>query len=164
MQMNTVHLMSIAGPPLQLVHTNQYKLSGCTGIMPMQVLLCPSHLSIFPLVHKGQLHADFQLKTFPSFQFTKLNTMRVSSLSSPHQWLSALFMVTVGTQVANAYPGKRYHNSTCPPVTGNFTVSHYQLYPENADWDSESCLLYFGWVILRLLILHRIKPSLRLLS
>jgi len=32
----------------------------------------------------------------------------------------------------------------CPPVSGDIILEEYQLYPENADWDSQQCLLYFG--------------------
>ncbi|KAG4415045.1 hypothetical protein IFR04_011817 [Cadophora malorum] len=33
---------------------------------------------------------------------------------------------------------------SCPPFKGTFTVKQYQLYPENADFDFKSCLLYIG--------------------
>ena len=33
----------------------------------------------------------------------------------------------------------------CAPKNGTFTVEAYQLYPENADWDTKKCLLYFGY-------------------
>ncbi|KAJ5010858.1 Core trichothecene cluster (CTC) protein 14 [Colletotrichum sp. SAR 10_99] len=33
----------------------------------------------------------------------------------------------------------------CPPFTkGSFTIQQYQLYPENADWDVNNCIVYFG--------------------
>ncbi|KAK3331659.1 hypothetical protein B0T19DRAFT_448157 [Cercophora scortea] len=33
----------------------------------------------------------------------------------------------------------------CPPFTrGTFVIDSYQLYPENADWDEESCVVWFG--------------------
>jgi hypothetical protein len=32
----------------------------------------------------------------------------------------------------------------CPPFSGNFTVSAYQLYPENGDFDFNACVLYIG--------------------
>ncbi|KZL87142.1 tri14-like protein [Colletotrichum incanum] len=33
----------------------------------------------------------------------------------------------------------------CPPFKkGSFTIQQYQLYPENADWDAENCIVYFG--------------------
>ncbi|KAH8897993.1 hypothetical protein GQ53DRAFT_712506 [Thozetella sp. PMI_491] len=35
--------------------------------------------------------------------------------------------------------------SACRPLNkGTFSVNQYQLYPENADWDTKSCLVYFG--------------------
>jgi len=35
--------------------------------------------------------------------------------------------------------------SRCPPLhRGSFNIHQYQLYPENADWDEASCLVYFG--------------------
>ncbi len=36
----------------------------------------------------------------------------------------------------------------CPPLNrGSYNIQQYQLYPENADWDEDSCLVYFGWAI-----------------
>ncbi|KAK3991267.1 hypothetical protein QBC44DRAFT_323937 [Cladorrhinum sp. PSN332] len=34
----------------------------------------------------------------------------------------------------------------CPPLKkkGDFVIDYYQLYPENADWDEDSCLLWIG--------------------
>ncbi|PSN69322.1 hypothetical protein BS50DRAFT_475245, partial [Corynespora cassiicola Philippines] len=32
----------------------------------------------------------------------------------------------------------------CPPFSGNFTVKKYQLYPENADFDNNTCKLFIG--------------------
>ncbi len=38
-------------------------------------------------------------------------------------------------------------SSSCPPFNnGTFTIDQFQLYPENADWDTKSCLVYFGFV------------------
>lgn len=34
--------------------------------------------------------------------------------------------------------------SHCPPFQGTFVIDQYKLYPENADWDLKSCLLYIG--------------------
>ncbi|KAH6718640.1 hypothetical protein DL95DRAFT_389186 [Leptodontidium sp. 2 PMI_412] len=33
---------------------------------------------------------------------------------------------------------------SCPPFSGTFTIKQYQLYPENVDFDFNSCLLYIG--------------------
>ena len=38
------------------------------------------------------------------------------------------------------------HGRKCPPFSGNFTVKAYQLYPENADFDFNACVLYIGLV------------------
>ncbi|OCL11450.1 hypothetical protein AOQ84DRAFT_361510 [Glonium stellatum] len=35
-------------------------------------------------------------------------------------------------------------DSKCAPFNGTFTINQYQLYPENADFDFKSCLLYMG--------------------
>jgi hypothetical protein len=32
----------------------------------------------------------------------------------------------------------------CTPLKGDFVIHQYQLYPENVDFDSGSCLLYTG--------------------
>ena len=38
-------------------------------------------------------------------------------------------------------PSKR----ECPPFRGgSFAIDYYQRYPENADWDPDSCLLWIG--------------------
>lgn len=42
-------------------------------------------------------------------------------------------------------PGFSHHlKSNCPPFSGNFTISAYQLYPENGDFDFNHCVLYIG--------------------
>ncbi|KAF1960446.1 hypothetical protein CC80DRAFT_404825 [Byssothecium circinans] len=33
-------------------------------------------------------------------------------------------------------------STKCDPVTGNFTISHFQLYPENTIYDANACQLY----------------------
>jgi hypothetical protein len=38
------------------------------------------------------------------------------------------------------------HGRECPPFSGNFTISRYQLYPENADFNFNACELYLGIV------------------
>ncbi|KAH7120966.1 hypothetical protein B0J11DRAFT_53254 [Dendryphion nanum] len=42
----------------------------------------------------------------------------------------------------SAFPPIR--KNKCPPFKGNFTIKQYQLYPENADFDFNSCKLYVG--------------------
>ncbi|KAK7183015.1 hypothetical protein DPSP01_006036 [Paraphaeosphaeria sporulosa] len=50
--------------------------------------------------------------------------------------------LAVAATVVTAYPGSP--SSRRPPFKGNFTISQYQLYPENADFDSETGKLYVG--------------------
>lgn len=39
----------------------------------------------------------------------------------------------------------RPSKKACPPFTnGSFAIQQYQLYPENADWDVNNCIVYFG--------------------
>ncbi len=40
------------------------------------------------------------------------------------------------------------HKMSCPPFNGSFVIDYYQVYPENADFDFDSCLLYIGLVFL----------------
>jgi hypothetical protein len=49
-------------------------------------------------------------------------------------------LLAVGASaVPRSYPGK------CPPFhRGSFNINQYQLYPENADWDANRCLVLFG--------------------
>lgn len=39
--------------------------------------------------------------------------------------------------------------SKCGPFKGSFHVKQYQLYPENADFDFNSCKLYIGYASIR---------------
>ncbi len=55
--------------------------------------------------------------------------------------LAALLLVGLHVLGVAALPRR----STCPPFNnGTFIIDQYQLYPENADWDTKKCLLYFG--------------------
>ncbi|KAK7991386.1 trichothecene biosynthesis [Apiospora saccharicola] len=48
---------------------------------------------------------------------------------------------------AAACPTSKNATATgCPAVSGDMTISSYQLYPENADYDSKRCLVYFSAV------------------
>ena len=38
------------------------------------------------------------------------------------------------------------HKKGCPPFKGSFEIDYFQVYPENADFDFQSCLLYIGFV------------------
>jgi hypothetical protein len=46
--------------------------------------------------------------------------------------------------------------STCPPFSGTFVIDQYKLYPENADFDFRSCLLYIGYVYGSVLSNHEV--------
>lgn len=54
------------------------------------------------------------------------------------------------TLVLNATIAKGHRIPTrneCPPFkNGTIVIDSYQLYPENADFDLNQCLLYFGSV------------------
>ncbi|KAF9874899.1 hypothetical protein CkaCkLH20_07593 [Colletotrichum karsti] len=45
---------------------------------------------------------------------------------------------------AQACPTKQQSNTTCGQVSGNKTVNSFQLYPENADFDTKRCVAYFS--------------------
>jgi hypothetical protein len=38
------------------------------------------------------------------------------------------------------------HEKGCPPFKRSFEIDYFQVYPENADFDFQSCLLYIGFV------------------
>ena len=39
-----------------------------------------------------------------------------------------------------------HHHHKCPQSPGgDFTLNQYQLYPENAIWDPENCVIYFKY-------------------
>ncbi|KAF6811766.1 hypothetical protein CSOJ01_05494 [Colletotrichum sojae] len=53
-----------------------------------------------------------------------------------------LLSLVAFAKTIEAFP--KPHN-TCPPFTkGTFTIQQPQLYPENADWDVNNCIVYFG--------------------
>ncbi|KAF2005806.1 hypothetical protein P154DRAFT_615759 [Amniculicola lignicola CBS 123094] len=54
----------------------------------------------------------------------------------------ALFPILTACVSLNPYIESR--GRKCPPFSGNFTVSAYQLYPENGDFDFNNCVLYTG--------------------
>jgi len=53
------------------------------------------------------------------------------------------------------YEDTHTQHSICPPFSGNFTISTYQLYPENGDFDFNACVLYTGYVFEFSLDSHR---------
>jgi len=63
------------------------------------------------------------------------------------QWVACLLLAS--SYIVAALPNKHrsYQADECPPFNGgNFTINQYQLYPENADFDTRQCLLYIGYV------------------
>ncbi|KAE9381988.1 hypothetical protein N431DRAFT_393725 [Stipitochalara longipes BDJ] len=65
------------------------------------------------------------------------------------QFLSALLLAGLaftGTAALSHTDVAANHKSSCPPFNGSFVIDYYQLYPENADFDFDSCLLYIGIV------------------
>ncbi|KAI0384207.1 hypothetical protein F5Y04DRAFT_278211 [Hypomontagnella monticulosa] len=53
--------------------------------------------------------------------------------------------VALALNVTNASVLRASGHKQCPPLeTGTIIVDSYQLYPENADFDMNQCLLYFG--------------------
>ncbi|KAF2192277.1 hypothetical protein K469DRAFT_653632 [Zopfia rhizophila CBS 207.26] len=46
--------------------------------------------------------------------------------------------------LANAVPFSSNHRASCTDVKGTFTINQQALYPENADFDFNACLLYIG--------------------
>ncbi|KAK0624113.1 hypothetical protein B0T14DRAFT_428231 [Immersiella caudata] len=59
-------------------------------------------------------------------------------MSLPAAAFAACFFFTIG---AATRPGHRH----CPPFPGgSFTIDRFQLYPENADFDSNRCVLYLS--------------------
>ena len=53
------------------------------------------------------------------------------------------------------YKGTHTHHPKCPPFSGNFSISAYQLYPENGDFDFNACVLYTGYAYKLALDTHR---------
>ncbi len=85
-----------------------------------------------------------------SIQLQKLLSLAVIRIptSSETLRLSMFLLSTFLAAVAvTAIPHHGHHGKDkCPPFSGNFTIHQYQLYPENADFDFNSCLLYIGYV------------------
>ncbi|KAF4341543.1 trichothecene biosynthesis [Fusarium beomiforme] len=54
--------------------------------------------------------------------------------------LSKISVLGLAAQAGLAFSIPRPY--TCPPISGNKTIDAYQLYPENADFDTRRCLLY----------------------
>ncbi|KAG4438217.1 hypothetical protein IFR05_006290 [Cadophora sp. M221] len=62
--------------------------------------------------------------------------------------LFSVFLVSAALRGALAFPPNpqqqqgKSRSKSCPPLQGNFTIDQFQLYPENADFDTRSCLFY----------------------
>lgn len=54
------------------------------------------------------------------------------------------YLLILASQVVQSSPTKYPPDSKCAPFSGNFTVSAFQLYPENDDFDFNHCVLYIG--------------------
>ncbi|ERT01157.1 trichothecene biosynthesis enzyme [Sporothrix schenckii 1099-18] len=78
----------------------------------------------------------------------RLFTTGVASLEIFSLWVAALAAATPVPDTWSSSLAKRHHRGrldNCPDVHGgSFIINQYQLYPENADWDGDSCLVYFG--------------------
>jgi hypothetical protein len=57
---------------------------------------------------------------------------------------SNILLTTAFAGSTIAYPPDLNQQSKCAPFSGDFTIKAYQLYPENADFDFNSCKLYIG--------------------
>ncbi|KAM0123563.1 hypothetical protein ACHAO1_011265 [Botrytis cinerea] len=60
--------------------------------------------------------------------------------------ISSIFFTAAALQGALAFPrtpfGAQSVSGSCPPFKGSFTIEQFQLYPENGDFDLNTCLLY----------------------
>jgi hypothetical protein len=61
-------------------------------------------------------------------------------------FLLAAAALTGISALHQANPNPVAWRNHCKPFSGDFTIHQYQLYPENADFDFKSCLLYLGFV------------------
>ena len=65
--------------------------------------------------------------------------------------LSAIAAVLASSLVEafSATPAKEISpRARCPDVDGTFIIDQLGLYPENSDFDLNTCLLYIGYVVL----------------
>lgn len=76
--------------------------------------------------------------------FNLLITCSVAMFSIQHHPCGYLLLALISSLVlVEAAPNP---SKACPPFTkGSFTIQQYQLYPENADWDVDNCIVYFGY-------------------
>ncbi|OXV06020.1 hypothetical protein Egran_06212 [Elaphomyces granulatus] len=58
---------------------------------------------------------------------------------------TAIATLSVSLSFSLASPATTYYPSGgCPPISGDFNVSYFQLYPEGFDYDPVHCKAYFG--------------------
>lgn len=62
-----------------------------------------------------------------------------------------LLLLTMALQITYASPSSPLPDRSlahlpkkCPPFSGTFNIDYFQLYPENADWNPNSCTVWFG--------------------
>ncbi|CAK7210940.1 hypothetical protein SCUCBS95973_000962 [Sporothrix curviconia] len=77
-----------------------------------------------------------------------LPSLAIAFLGSCPLWRPALASVSPAAGSWSHALAKRHHrgrHDDCPLVNrGSFIINQCQQYPENADWDEDSCLVYFG--------------------
>jgi len=57
---------------------------------------------------------------------------------------TSLFSTAFGSDCGPPKSPYEKKKGGCPPFSGDFTIHNYKLYPENVDFDFDSCLLYVG--------------------
>ncbi|KZL69270.1 tri14-like protein [Colletotrichum incanum] len=61
--------------------------------------------------------------------------------------LAVLLPALLALPASLACPTKSHANTTCSSVSGDKTISSFQLYPENADYDAKRCVAYLRYTI-----------------
>lgn len=58
---------------------------------------------------------------------------------------TALFKITCASPSSRLPDRSLAHRpKKCPPFSGTFNIEYFQLYPENADWNPDSCTVWIG--------------------
>jgi hypothetical protein len=78
-------------------------------------------------------------------------------------FLTALVTGVQAFAISHTSTDHKVGKNHCGPFGGNFTIDQYLLYPENADFDFNSCLLYIGLVVLIYLVIFNLRLSTHLL-
>lgn len=64
--------------------------------------------------------------------------------------------------LAQAVPSSQHHpksSQSCPSLNSStFVIDEFQLYPENAKFDFNRCLVYFGYVLPMQNLLNKPSP------